>query len=236
MIEIKKSDERFLTRLDWLESYHSFSFGSHYDPKQTNFGPLLVINDDTVQPAAGFGTHGHSDMEIVTYVLEGVLEHKDSTGGIGLIHAGEVQRMSAGTGIRHSEYNHSQTEPVHFLQIWFVPNEKNLKAGYEQKQFSIEDRLNGLLPIATGESKVDTSGVAVHQDVTMYVSRLESGKTLSHLAEDTRGLYLYVIAGDLTANSHAVSRGDSVKVFGKEMLELTASSDAEFVLFDVPLK
>ena len=178
MIRIRKNTTRGVTKIGWLTSYHSFSFNRYYDREYVHFGPLRVLNDDIVVPGAGFETHPHDNMEIVTYVLRGALEHRDSTGTQGVIRAGEVQRMSAGTGIMHSESNHSKNEPVHLLQIWFFPDKEDLSPEYEQKSFSTEQRLNVLLPVASG--KKDTGGVFIHQDAGMSVSRLEILHTLKY--------------------------------------------------------
>lgn len=233
MIQVRKSSERGNTRTGWLNSYHSFSFGHYYEPEHSGFGPLVVLNDDFVKAGTGFGTHGHRDMEIVTYVLKGTLAHQDSTGGTGTIESGEVQRMTAGTGIRHSEHNHSKDEDVHFLQIWFHPNRLNLEPGYEQKKFSQAARLNKWLPVASSDKAAD--GVFINQDVVMYVSRLEKGMALDYPLKDNRGGYIFIIEGDLAANGQRLSTGDALKLIDEPELHLTAEADTELVFFDLPL-
>jgi redox-sensitive bicupin YhaK (pirin superfamily) len=234
MIEIRRSEERGKTQLGWLVSYHSFSFNQYYDPKHTRFGPLRVLNDDTIMPGTGFGAHPHDNMEIVTYVLEGALKHQDSLGTNGVIHAGEVQRMSAGTGIVHSEFNASDTKSVHLLQIWFLPQARGLTPSYEQKGFTKDERTNRLLPVASGRKEL--GGVFVHQDLTMYASRLEASREIKHEFERRRGGYLYVVAGDVSINGKTISTGDAAKVSGEESVQIRGASDTEIVLFDVLLE
>ncbi len=233
MIEIRKSEDRGKTKLDWLTSYHSFSFNHYYDPTHVRFGPVRVLNDDIIMPGTGFGAHSHDNMEIVTYVLEGTLEHQDSIGTRGIIKAGEVQRMSAGTGIVHSEYNASDKERVHLLQIWFFPNERGLTPSYEQKNFTKNQRKNLLLPAAS--ERKELGGVYLHQDVTMYVSNLEVAHELSYQLQDGRGVYLYLADGKADANNVALSKGDAAKVYKEQSLTIRAAEESEIVLFDVPL-
>ncbi|HET7153590.1 MAG TPA: pirin family protein [Candidatus Kapabacteria bacterium] len=234
MINLVKSNERGHTKLDWLNSYHSFSFGDYFDPKHHNFGPLRVLNDDTVEPGTGFGAHPHHDMEIVTYVLEGELEHQDSTGGRGVIAANEVQRMTAGKGIVHSEYNHSDLDRVHFLQIWFMPNKQGLTPGYEQKQFTKEHRKNILLPVASPSA--EGGSVRINQDVAMFISHLEPSKQLAHSLASGRGGYLFVVRGGLNVNGTALSGGDAVAISDEKEIAVTATNETELVFFDVPLE
>ncbi|HEY3065989.1 MAG TPA: pirin family protein [Methylomirabilota bacterium] len=234
MIEIRPAAERGLTKLPWLTSHHSFAFNQYYDPAHESFGPLRVLNDDTVAPGTGFGTHSHRDMEIVTYVLDGALEHRDSTGGHGVIEVGEVQRMTAGTGVAHSEHNASATAPVHFLQVWFLPNRRGLTPGYEQKRFGEEQRRNVLLPVASG--RTDGPGVFLNQDVTMYTSRLLAGHEVLHTPAPARGAYVFVVSGTARVNGVKVGSGDAAKVSGEAGVTIAADADAELVLFDVPLR
>jgi hypothetical protein len=233
MVEIRPAGERGLTKLAWLTSYHSFSFGDYYDPTHESFGPLRVLNDDTVEPGGGFGTHPHRDMEIVTYVLDGALEHTDSTGGRGVIRAGDVQRMSAGTGVAHSEFNHSRVDPVHFLQVWFFPDRRGITPSYEQKSFADERRDNALVPVASGRKGGDT--VFLNQDVTMYIARLESGRTVTHTLAPGRGAYVFLVDGRARVNDAKLSGGDAARATGEAAVSVAADEDGEVVLFDVPL-
>ncbi|MCX8009899.1 MAG: pirin family protein [Ignavibacteria bacterium] len=233
MIEIRKGFERGLTKTDWLESYHSFSFNSYYDPKNTRFGSLRVLNDDIVKPGQGFGLHPHDNMEIVTYVLEGAIEHQDTTGAKAIIQADEVQRMTAGSGIYHSEYNHSKERPLRLLQVWFYPNEKNLTPSYEQRLFKKVERRNKLLLVASGE-KTDTA-LFINQDAKMYVSNLENGNTLSFKIESDRGIYLYLADGEIGVNGIALSKGDAIKVWDENEILIKSVDNSEFVLFDVKI-
>src|SRR6187200_1080353 len=178
MIKIRRSDDRGHTKLSWLDSRHTFSFGDYHDPERMGFGALRVINEDLVIPGAGFPTHSHRDMEIITYVLEGALAHKDSTGTSSAIRVGDVQRMSAGTGISHSEYNASKTEPVHFLQIWIIPNETGLRPGYEQRSFDLKAKRGSWVLVAAPDARDES--VKIHQDAALYLADLPKGQTLSH--------------------------------------------------------
>jgi quercetin 2,3-dioxygenase len=232
MIQIKKADERFHADGGWLSTYWLFSFDYYYDPNNISFGPLRVFNDDVIQPDSGFGMHGHKDMEIVTYVLKGALDHKDSTGGEGKIAVGEVQRMTAGTGIRHSEYNQSPDEAVHLLQMWVLPDRAGLTPSYEQKKFTNEARAGVLLPVASGQGLGDA--VKVNQDVTFYVSRALPGETLSHKLADRRRAFLYVIDGDLSVNGKVLSTGDQARITETAQLDFVASRDSEIILIDLP--
>ncbi len=232
MLQVTRSNQRHHFANDWLSAYWHFSFDHYYDPQNMGFGPLRVFNNDTIQPAKGFPMHPHRDMEILTYVIDGALEHQDSTGGRGQIHAGEVQRMSAGSGIVHSEYNASATDPVELVQIWVEPAQKGMKPGYEQKQFSREDREGKLLPIASGDGL--EGAVRVGQDVTFYVSRIRPGDDIRHHLAENRRAYLFVIGGNLELNAEKLSRGDSVKVSGEPELRFQAAEPAEVLLIDLP--
>lgn len=232
MIEIKKAEERFHADGGWLSTYWLFSFDYYYDPNNVSFGPLRVFNDDVIQPDSGFGMHGHKDMEIVTYVLKGALDHKDSTGGEGKIGVGEVQRMTAGTGIRHSEYNQSPDEAVHLLQMWVLPDRAGLTPSYEQKQFTNEARAGILLPVASGQGIGDA--VKVNQDVTFYVSRALPGEALSHKLADQRRAFLYVIDGALAVNGNLLSSGDQARITETAELDFVATRESEIILIDLP--
>ena len=232
MIQRIRAADRFHIESDWLSAYWLFSFDRYYDPENVSFGPLRVFNHDTVQPAAGFPTHSHREMEIVTYVLEGELTHKDSTGGRGVIHSSEVQRMTAGTGVAHSELNASLDQPVKLLQMWVLPSEPELTPSYEQRRFSTEDRTGNLLPIASGGAK--GNAVHIHQDATFYVSRLEKGHEVSHELSTTRRAFVYVIDGAITINDDEFEKGDQARISGVANLSIEASQDSEIILIDLP--
>lgn len=234
MMQVVKSEERGTTEIGWLHSKHSFSFGDFFDPSHTQFGPLRVLNDDIVEPGQGFGRHFHRDMEIVTYVLKGALEHRDSTGARGVIRASEVQWMSAGYGVEHSEFNHSKTEAVHFLQIWFLPNKKNLRPAHDQRSFTKEDRTNVLLAVASGGEAARS--LRINQDVTLYVSALQESHTVTHKIEAQRGAYLYLVEGEAEVDGKALSKGDAAQIAEERSITIRAAQDAEIVLFDVPLR
>lgn len=233
MLEITRSDERYNLKTDWLNAYWHFSFDSYFDPDNIQFGPLRVFNNDTIEPGQGFPMHPHRDMEIVTYVIDGVLEHRDSTGGQGQIRAGEVQRMSAGAGIRHSERNGSTKDPVTLLQMWVLPEKKGVQPSYEQKRFTVEERNNKLLPIAAPNG--DPGPVFIGQDATFYVSRLEPGRQVDHRLADGRRAYAFVIEGSTTLNGQALAKGDSVKATAVSKLSFAADREAaELLLIDLP--
>jgi quercetin 2,3-dioxygenase len=231
-MQIIKAKDRFHIESDWLSAYWLFSFDRYYDPNNMLFGPLRVFNHDTVQGGGGFPTHPHREMEIVTYVLEGELAHKDSTGGRGVIREGEVQRMSAGTGIAHSELNASETEPVRLLQMWVLPERSGIKPSYEQKRFTAEERTGVLLPIASGQ---DLPGsIKVHQDVAFYVSHLREGDRISHELKPGRRAFLYLIEGELTLNGETLSTGDQARITAVKDLEFTGIKASEMILIDLP--
>lgn len=229
-LQIRAGNERGHTKIGWLDSYHTFSFGNYYDPNYMGFRSLRVINDDRVTPGAGFATHSHQDMEIITYVLEGAIEHKDSLGTGTVIYPGEAQRMSAGTGITHSEFNHSQTEPVHFLQIWIIPAQRGLPPSYEQRAFPLEERSGKLRLIAASDGREDA--VTIHQDVDLYVSVLEPGEQVSHRLKPNRYAWLQVAKGEATLNGYALKQGDGAAV-SEEKLEVSTDVGAEILLFDL---
>ncbi len=231
-MQIIKAKDRFHIESDWLSAYWLFSFDRYYDPSNMNFGPLRVFNHDTIAGGGGFPTHSHREMEIVTYVLSGKLAHKDSTGGIGFINAGEVQRMTAGTAIAHSEFNASETDPTRLLQIWVLPERAGLKPSYEQKQFTTEQRTGVLLPIASGQDV--PGGVKIHQDTTFYVSRLRAGDSVAHELKAGRRAFLYVIEGEVALNGEALSAGDQARITEAGTLTLSASGESEIILIDLP--
>ncbi len=231
MIRVRKASERGASRYDWLDSRHTFSFNEYYDPRHMGFRSLRVINDDRVAPGAGFPTHGHRDMEILSYVLEGALEHKDSLGTGSVIAAGDVQRMSAGTGVLHSEYNHSRTEPVRFLQIWILPERRGIAPGYEQKTFSHELKQGRLLLIAAPGGR--EGALTIHQDASMYAAVLEPGQGVTHEIVPERHAWVQVARGAVTLNGHALGEGDGAAVSEESRLELVGTEPAEVLLFDL---
>ena len=232
MLQIRKSEDRGVANHGWLQSRHTFSFGHYQDPQHTGFGPLLVINEDRVQPAQGFGTHGHRDMEIISYVLDGALEHKDSMGTGSVLHYGDVQRMTAGTGVRHSEFNHSRSEQVHFLQIWIEPNVHGIAPGYEEKHFTPESKKGQLRVIASPDGRAGS--VLIHQDATIYASILNGDDQVQHRLAPGRTAYLHVIRGRLTVNGVALSTGDALKLTNESVVTLGQAEAAEVLLFDLP--
>jgi redox-sensitive bicupin YhaK (pirin superfamily) len=231
MITIRKAGDRGHAEHGWLDSRHTFSFADYFDQDQMGFRTLRVINEDRVEPGQGFGTHPHRDMEIISYVLEGALEHKDSMGTSSVIRPGEVQRMSAGTGVLHSEYNPSRAEPVHFLQIWIFPEKKNLKPGYEQKVFPAGERTNRLRLVASRDGR--DGSLTIHQDAELYTSLLSKGNAVSHPLGSGRFAWVQVARGSVTLNGEALSTGDGARVSGEKALELKATSNAEVLLFDL---
>jgi len=233
MLTVRKSDERGTADLGWLYSRHTFSFSDYYDPQHMGFGPLRVINEDRVRPGQGFGTHGHQDMEIISYVLEGALEHKDSIGTGSVIRPGDVQVMSAGTGIRHSEFNHSKTEPVHFLQIWIVPDREGIAPRYDQKRFP-DDEKRGCLRLV-GSSDGRDGSIVIHQDVQFFAAVLDTGEQVTHALAAGRRAWLQVVRGAVEANGQRIDAGDSAAVDDEAALTVTArNDDAEILVFDLP--
>ncbi|NHC37187.1 pirin family protein [Scytonema millei] len=231
MITLRQSQERGHANHGWLDSYHTFSFANYYDPSHMGFRSLRVINEDRVQPGKGFGTHGHRDMEILTYVLEGALEHKDSIGNGEIVRPGEVQRMSAGTGIMHSEFNPSATEPVHLLQIWILPDRQGLEPSYEQKAFSVAQRQGKLRLIAAKDGR--DGAVTIHQDVNLYSAILQPQDRVTYQLQPNRYAWLQVARGAVTLNGHSLNAGDGVATSAAELLEISSDRDAEILLFDL---
>lgn len=232
MITIRKSADRGTTKLDWLDSKHTFSFGDYYDLNHMGFGVLRVINEDRVNPAGGFGTHPHRDMEILTYVLEGSLEHKDTLGTGSVIRPGDVQRMSAGTGIAHSEYNPSKESPVHLLQIWIIPEKKGLPPSYEQKNFTAFRKPGNLTLVASPEG--DKGSLSLHQNVSLYVLDLAPGKVFKYTLEQDRMAWLQIARGEVLLNGQHLRQGDGAAVSQEKILELQAQEKAEILIFDLP--
>ncbi|HSK74673.1 MAG TPA: pirin family protein [Pyrinomonadaceae bacterium] len=232
MIKIRKSDERGYANYGWLDTHYTFSFNTYYDPQFMGFRDLRVINEDFVEPDNGFPTHGHNDMEILTYIISGELTHKDSSGGEGVIRRNEIQRMTAGTGIRHSEANTSKDEKVHLLQIWIFPEKKNLEPGYEQKHFPPEER-QGKLRLMASHAGGDGS-VKINQDVKVYSSILTSDEEISYELGDDRHAWIQMVKGSLEINSETLERGDGAAISEETVLKLRALEDeTEFLLFDL---
>jgi redox-sensitive bicupin YhaK (pirin superfamily) len=231
MLSILAAARRGHTDAGWLDSHHSFSFGEFYDPKQMGFRTLRVINEDRVQPGQGFGTHGHRDMEIITYVLEGALEHKDSLGTGSVIRPGDVQRMSAGTGVRHSEFNASRVEPVHFLQIWILPEKQGIAPGYEQKTFAPGEVSEKLRLVASHDGR--DSSLTIHQDAEIYAGKLRAGTSLSQSIAPGRYGWLQVARGQLKVAGSPVGAGDGVAIAQETSVLMEAVSDAEVLFFDL---
>jgi len=232
MLQIRKSEARGVANHGWLDSRHTFSFGHYHDPEHVGFGPLLVINEDKVTPAQGFGTHGHRDMEIISYVLNGALEHKDSMGTGSVLHYGDVQRMSAGSGVRHSEFNHSRTEGLHFLQIWIQPNVTGIAPSYEEKHFTPESKLGQLRLIASGDGR--EGSVLIHQDAAIYATIMTGADKLEHALAKGRIAYAHVIRGEVLINGTALKGGDALKLTDEALVTLEQAQAAEVLLFDLP--
>ena len=231
MITIRKSDDRGRVKLDWLDSRHTFSFGDYFDPAHMSFRALRVINEDYIAPGTGFGAHPHRDMEIVTYVLEGVLEHKDNMGNGSLIHPGEIQRMSAGSGIVHSEFNHSKTGRVHLLQIWITPERKGIAPGYEQKSFPPEQKLNQLCLLASPGGR--DGSVKIHQDVELFATILDENREITHTLNKGRGAWLQVTGGSVNLNGINLNAGAAAAVEEDGELRIQAKVKSEVLLFDL---
>jgi quercetin 2,3-dioxygenase len=233
MINVRHAKQRGTANFGWLDSRHTFSFGDYYDPKQMGFGPLRVINEDRVSPGQGFPTHGHRDMEIISYVLEGALEHKDSIGTGSVIRPGDVQVMSAGTGIRHSEFNHSKTEPVHFMQIWVVPDREGIAPRYEQKTFPDAEKRGRLRLVGSSDGR--DSSVVIYQDVELFAAILNAGEQVTHALAAGRKGWLQVVRGTVALSGHILDTGDGVALEREPELTITGKSDgAEILVFDLP--
>lgn len=231
MITIRRADDRFRTRISWLDSRHTFSFGDHWDPEHMGFRALRVINDDRVAPAAGFGSHPHRDMEIISIVLDGVLAHRDSTGTGSVIRPGEVQRMSAGTGIVHSEHNPSEDAPTRFLQIWIEPERPGLAPGYEQKEYSTEARANRLVLVGSRDGR--NGSLTIHQDVTVWTALIGAGHRVRHAIAPDRHVWVQVARGAIDLDGVALGEGDGAAVSDQEIVEIVGRAPAEIVLFDL---
>lgn len=231
MLTLRKAEERGHANHGWLDSYHTFSFANYYDPAHMGFRSLRVINQDRVRGGMGFGTHPHRDMEIISYVLEGALEHKDSMGNGSMIAPGEVQRLTAGTGITHSEFNHSKTDQVHFLQIWILPNRQNLEPGYEQKHFTVEQKCDRLLLVASENGR--DGSVTVNQDLSLYATVLSDGAEVTHTVNPGRHAWIQVARGEALLNGQPIAVGDGVATSQVGELQLVGKDNPEILIFDL---
>jgi redox-sensitive bicupin YhaK (pirin superfamily) len=229
---MRRAADRGHANHGWLDSRHTFSFGSYYDPQHMGLSNLRVINDDTVAPGGGFAPHGHHDMEIISYVLDGALEHRDSMDNGSVIRPGDVQRMSAGTGVTHSEYNPSSTEPVHFLQIWLEPNRLGVEPAYDQRHFPAEQRRGRLALLVSPDGRDDS--IATHQDTLLYGTLLDAGEEVSYRLPAGRKAYIHLARGRLSINDTELEGGDGIAISDHETLRLIGIQDAEALLFDLP--
>src|ERR1700722_3370754 len=232
MNEIRRGNERGFADHGWLKSFHTFSFADYFDPDHVEFGPLRVINEDRVQAGAGFGTHGHRDMEIISYVLAGELAHKDSMGNGSVIRPGDVQRMSAGSGVRHSEFNPDPSEPVHFLQIWIQPDKRNIEPSYEEKRFTSEEK-RGRLRLIVSPDRADGS-LLIHQDARVYAGLFNAAEQANLEVAPGRRIYVHVARGALSANGVPLAAGDALRINDAARLDLSGGKDAEVLVFDLP--
>jgi redox-sensitive bicupin YhaK (pirin superfamily) len=233
MLNVRKSQDRGLASFGWLRSQHTFSFGHYYDPKHMNVGPLRVINEDRVAPGRGFEPHSHKNMEIISYVLDGALEHKDSMGNGSVLRYGDVQRMSAGSGVTHSEFNGSKTEPVHFLQIWVIPSENGGEGGYEEKHFDVDSKRGKLRLIASNDGR--EGSVSLRQNADIYATILDGADQVELALRAGRQAYVQVARGSVTVNGVVLEAGDAVQVSEEASISLLDAKDAEVLLFDLPL-
>ncbi|HNT38037.1 MAG TPA: pirin family protein [Rubrivivax sp.] len=238
MITLRKAGDRGHARHGWLESWHSFSFADYQDPAHMGVGNLRVINDDRIQPGAGFGTHGHRDMEIISYVLQGALAHQDSlgngeagSGNVGVIRPGDVQRMSAGSGVLHSEFNHAKDEPTHFLQIWILPDERGIAPGYEQRHFDDAEKRGRLRLIAAPDGA--GGAVTVHADARVYAGLFDGAERADVRLDPQRPAYVHLARGALEVNGRRLAAGDAVTLRGEPLLQLARGEDAEVLVFDL---
>ncbi len=231
-MKIRTSHDRGHANHGWLDSYHSFSFANYHDPNWMGFSVLRVINEDVIAPSQGFGMHSHRDMEIVTYILQGNLAHKDSLGNVEVIRQGHVQRMTAGTGITHSEFNASDTEPVHLLQIWILPNQQGLVPSYEDKFFEDAQKQNQWCLLAS--EKGENNSLIVHQDMSLFSAKLSERKTLDYVLKDSRSAYFQVASGSVEINQQMLAAGDAAMFDAAQTIKITAMDNAEILLFDLP--
>jgi redox-sensitive bicupin YhaK (pirin superfamily) len=232
MIEFRRSADRGHADHGWLQTWHSFSFADHYDPRHMQFGPLRVINDDRIAPQTGFGTHGHRDMEIITYVLAGELTHQDSLGHGGVLHPGDVQHMTAGHGVRHSEFNHHASQSVHLLQIWVQPAQQGLPPGYAQRHFTAADKRGKLLLLASGDGRA--GALKVQQDMALYAGCFTGAEQATLLIAPGRRAYVHVARGQISVNGTTLAGGDAAKLSGEAAVTLSGGQDSEVLVFDLP--
>ncbi len=232
MMEIRRSNDRGRADHGWLQSLHTFSFADYHDPRHMGFGPLRVINEDRVAPGRGFGAHSHRDMEIISYVLEGALAHKDSLGNGSVLRPGDVQRMSAGTGVTHSEFNASEREPVHFLQIWIEPNVRGVSPGYEEKRFDDESKRGRLRLVASGDGR--DGSLTIRQDASVYAALLDGEAAVDFEPRPDRRTYVHLVRGQAAVNGRTLEAGDALGISGDELVRIDRARDAEVLLFDLP--
>ena len=236
MIKIIKSDEHYRNQIDWLDTTHHFSFGDYHNPDKMNFGPLRVFNDDIIKPGTGFDLHQHHDMEIITYVIDGELEHKDNQGNHGIIQPGEVQRMSAGSGITHAEFNHSAEKPLRLLQMWIFPNKKGLQPSWEQQKFTKEERLNKILLVVAPDDTMVEKALHIHQDVMFLISSLTPNHNTEYKLKPGRKSYLFVIDGNIQLNQMNMTTRDAARIENENQLLMTSKKPTELLLIDLPEK
>ena len=231
MLDVIQSESRGSADHGWLRAKHTFSFAEYQNPERVEFGKVRVINEDRIAPGKGFGTHPHKNMEIVTYVIDGAIAHEDSIGNGTVITAGEIQRMTAGTGVQHSEFNHSQDKELHLLQIWIYPEKNGLEPGYEQTRFSREEKLNRLRLVGSRDGR--DGSITIHQDVNLYASVLEAGSEVSLELRPDRKVFVQVVNGDIVVNGQRLSAGDGAQMEDEQALQIAAVSEAEFLVFDM---
>ncbi|HXV67087.1 MAG TPA: pirin family protein [Nitrosopumilaceae archaeon] len=234
MIKIIKADEHYRSQIDWLDTTHHFSFGEYHNPEKMNFGPLRVFNDDTIKPGTGFDLHQHHDMEIITYVIDGELEHKDNQGNHGIIQPGEVQRMSAGTGIMHAEFNHSEEKPLRLLQMWILPNKNGLEPSWEQQKFTREERMDKLLLVVAPDDAMTEKALHIHQDVMFLISSLTPNHTVEYKSRPERKSYLFVIDGEIQLNQMNMKTRDAARIENENQLLIISKKPTELLLIDLP--
>ena len=232
MVEFRRSEDRGRADHGWLQSFHSFSFADYFDPSQMGFGPLRVINEDRVAPGTGFGTHGHRDMEIISYVLDGALAHRDSMGNGSVIRPGDVQRMSAGRGVRHSEFNHEKERATHFLQIWIEPNVRGIAPGYEERRFEVADKRGRLALIASADGR--DGSVTIHQDASVYAGLFDDAERARLTIAPGRRLYVHAARGEIAVNGHRLATGDAARFSDETGFTFERGVGAEVLVFDLP--